>query len=141
MKPNLKAGSACNKERKPMKAKGSIMSSLQRLMALLDVLNTRDQSCQGGSLFIKGEKRNRNHKGKEQEEKSITELLAEERFQKANQALNESQSPQEMRILDLEIQKQQCLEEMKEWMNDLGRKDNIKGGDSNRLYKKCEDNL
>ncbi|GJS50941.1 hypothetical protein Tco_0855755 [Tanacetum coccineum] len=78
---------------------------------------------------------------KEQEEKSITELLAEERFQKANQALNESQSPQEMRILDLEIQKQQCLEEMKEWMNDLGRKDNIKGGDSNRLYKKCEDNL
>ncbi|GJT37740.1 hypothetical protein Tco_0937605 [Tanacetum coccineum] len=25
-----------------------------------------------------------------------------------------------MRIQDLEIQKQQCLEEMKEWMNDLG---------------------
>ncbi|GJT96616.1 hypothetical protein Tco_1092134 [Tanacetum coccineum] len=57
---------------------------------------------------------------KDQEEKSIAELLAEERLQKANQALNESQSPQEMRIQDLEIQKQQCLEEMKEWMNDLG---------------------
>ncbi|GKA71035.1 hypothetical protein Tco_0777174, partial [Tanacetum coccineum] len=35
-------------------------------------------------------------------EKSIAELLAEERLQKANQALNESQSPQEMRIQDLE---------------------------------------
>ncbi|GJU87911.1 hypothetical protein Tco_1295457 [Tanacetum coccineum] len=57
---------------------------------------------------------------KDQEEKSISELLAEERLQKANQVLNESQSPQEMRIQDLEIQKQQCLEEMKEWMNDLG---------------------
>ncbi|GKD35724.1 hypothetical protein Tco_1251233 [Tanacetum coccineum] len=44
---------------------------------------------------------------KDQEEKSIAELLAEERLQKANQALNESQSPQEMRIQDLEIQKQQ----------------------------------
>ncbi|GKA79243.1 hypothetical protein Tco_0785839 [Tanacetum coccineum] len=44
---------------------------------------------------------------KDQEEKSIVELLAEERFQKANQALNESQSSQEMRIQDLEIQKQQ----------------------------------
>ncbi|GJY54083.1 hypothetical protein Tco_0445747 [Tanacetum coccineum] len=59
-------------------------------------------------------------KQKDQEEKSIVGLLAEERLQKANQALNESQSPQEMRIQDLEIQKQQCLEEMKEWMNDLG---------------------
>ncbi|GJV69476.1 hypothetical protein Tco_1484985, partial [Tanacetum coccineum] len=49
---------------------------------------------------------------KDQEEKSIAELLAEERLQKANQALNESQSPQEMRIQDLEIQKQQCLEEI-----------------------------
>ncbi|GJT26531.1 hypothetical protein Tco_0906806 [Tanacetum coccineum] len=54
---------------------------------------------------------------KDQEEKNIAELLAEERLQKANQALNESQSPQEIRIQDLEIQKQQCLEEMKEWMN------------------------
>ncbi|GJR20236.1 hypothetical protein Tco_0968763 [Tanacetum coccineum] len=33
---------------------------------------------------------------KDQEEKSIAELLAEERLQKANQALNESQSPQEL---------------------------------------------
>ncbi|GJS19934.1 hypothetical protein Tco_0448566 [Tanacetum coccineum] len=49
---------------------------------------------------------------KDQEEKNIAELLAEERFQKANQALNESQSPQELRIQDLEIQKQQCLEEI-----------------------------
>ncbi|GJZ75230.1 hypothetical protein Tco_0639695 [Tanacetum coccineum] len=56
---------------------------------------------------------------KDQEEKSIVELLAEERFQKDNQVLNEKQSPQEMRIQDLEIQKQQCLEEMKEWMNDI----------------------
>ncbi|GJY66136.1 hypothetical protein Tco_0468374 [Tanacetum coccineum] len=48
----------------------------------------------------------------DQEEKNIAELLAEERFQKANQALNESQSPQELRIQDLEIQKQQCLEEI-----------------------------
>ncbi|GJV67845.1 hypothetical protein Tco_1483354 [Tanacetum coccineum] len=57
---------------------------------------------------------------KDQEEKSTGELLAEERLQKDNQALNEIQSSQEMRIQDLEIQKQQCLEEMKEWMNDLG---------------------
>ncbi|GJV71190.1 hypothetical protein Tco_1491185 [Tanacetum coccineum] len=42
---------------------------------------------------------------KDQEEKSIVELLAEERLQKDNQALNESQSPQEMRIQDLEIQR------------------------------------
>ncbi|GJY62652.1 hypothetical protein Tco_0464112 [Tanacetum coccineum] len=55
---------------------------------------------------------------KDQEEKSIAELLAEERIQKDNQALNENQSPQEMRIQDLEIQKQQCLEEMK-MKNDL----------------------
>ncbi|GJX82162.1 hypothetical protein Tco_0331643 [Tanacetum coccineum] len=56
---------------------------------------------------------------KDQEEKSIVELLAEERFQKDNQVLNEKQSPQEMKIQDLEIQKQQCLEEMKEWMNEF----------------------
>ncbi|GJU62158.1 hypothetical protein Tco_1243993 [Tanacetum coccineum] len=37
-----------------------------------------------------------------QEEKRIAELLAEERIQKDNQALNENQSPQEMRIQDLE---------------------------------------
>ncbi|GJR25547.1 hypothetical protein Tco_1101779 [Tanacetum coccineum] len=57
-------------------------------------------------------------------EKSIKLLLAEEKFLKikqvekksnfnlTNQALNESQSPQELRIQDLEIQKQQCLEEI-----------------------------
>ncbi|GJS06857.1 hypothetical protein Tco_0363653 [Tanacetum coccineum] len=55
-----------------------------------------------------------------QEEKSITKLLAEERFQKANQALNESQSPQEMRIQDLEIQKQQYkIYELKDKFNGL----------------------
>ncbi|GJS55901.1 hypothetical protein Tco_0629263 [Tanacetum coccineum] len=53
---------------------------------------------------------------KDQEEKSIAELLAEERLQKANQALNESQSPQEMRIKDLEIQKQHLDKSMsKHW--------------------------
>ncbi|GJZ79910.1 hypothetical protein Tco_0644747 [Tanacetum coccineum] len=53
---------------------------------------------------------------KDQEEKSIAELLAEERLQKANQALNESQSPQEMRIQDLEIQKQHLDKSMsKHW--------------------------
>ncbi|GJX05951.1 hypothetical protein Tco_0193883 [Tanacetum coccineum] len=41
---------------------------------------------------------------KDQEEKSIVELLAEERFQKDNQVLNESQSSQEMKIQDLEFQ-------------------------------------
>ncbi|GJY42777.1 hypothetical protein Tco_0430990 [Tanacetum coccineum] len=71
----------------------------------------------------------RNSTRKDQEEKSIAELLAEERLQKANQAINESQTPQEMRIQDLEIQKQQCLEEIKEWMNDR-KKNNIKGGRS-----------
>ncbi|GJV50737.1 putative ribonuclease H-like domain-containing protein [Tanacetum coccineum] len=53
---------------------------------------------------------------KDQEKKSIAELLAEERLQKANQALNESQSPQEMRIQDLEIQKQHLDKSMsKHW--------------------------
>ncbi|GJR11462.1 copia protein [Tanacetum coccineum] len=37
---------------------------------------------------------------KDQEEKSTAELLAEEKLQKANQVLNESQSPQEIRIQD-----------------------------------------
>ncbi|GJS34419.1 hypothetical protein Tco_0532801 [Tanacetum coccineum] len=76
---------------------------------------------------------------KDQEEKSIAELLAEERLQKANQALNESQSPQEMRIQDLEIQKQQCLEEMKEWMNDLGIREYQKEEIDIDLDVKCED--
>ncbi|GJR70791.1 hypothetical protein Tco_0016856 [Tanacetum coccineum] len=57
---------------------------------------------------------------KDQEEKRIAELLAEERLQKANQALNESQSPQEMRIQDLEIQKQQYkIYELKDKFNGL----------------------
>ncbi|GJV33083.1 hypothetical protein Tco_1393483 [Tanacetum coccineum] len=78
---------------------------------------------------------------KDQEEKSIAELLAEERLQKANQALNESQSPQEMRIQDLEIQKQQCLEEMKEWMNDLGIREYQKEEIDIDYRRKCEDKI
>ncbi|GJV40092.1 hypothetical protein Tco_1418532 [Tanacetum coccineum] len=78
---------------------------------------------------------------KDQEEKSIAELLAEERLQKANQALNESQSPQEMRIQDLEIQKQQCLEEMKEWMNDLGIREYRKEEIDIDYRRKCEDKI
>ncbi|GJV09901.1 hypothetical protein Tco_1351442 [Tanacetum coccineum] len=78
---------------------------------------------------------------KDQEEKNIAELLAEERFQKANQVLNESQSPQEMRIQDLEIQKQQCLEEMKEWMNDLGMREYRKEEIDIDYRRKCEDKI
>ncbi|GKB03477.1 reverse transcriptase domain-containing protein [Tanacetum coccineum] len=78
---------------------------------------------------------------KDQEEKRIAELLAEERLQKANQALNESQSPQEMRIQDLEIQKQQCLEEMKEWMNDLGIREYQKEEIDIDYRRKCEDKI
>ncbi|GJR69136.1 hypothetical protein Tco_0015201 [Tanacetum coccineum] len=75
---------------------------------------------------------------KDQEEKNIVELLAEERLQKANQALNESQSPQEMRIQNLEIQKAQrkCedkIYELKDKFNGLSieiRKISYKEADS-----------
>ncbi|GKA67980.1 hypothetical protein Tco_0767897 [Tanacetum coccineum] len=77
----------------------------------------------------------------DQEEKSIVELLAEERFQKDNQALNEKQSPQEMRIQDLEIQKQQCLEEMKEWINELGIREYRKEEIDIDFRRKCEDKI
>ncbi|GJT29883.1 hypothetical protein Tco_0910158 [Tanacetum coccineum] len=80
-------------------------------------------------------------KQKDQEEKSIAELLAEERFQKANQVLNESQSSREMRIQDLEIQKQQCLEEIKEWMNDLGMREYRKEEIDIDYRRKCEDKI
>ncbi|GJU11874.1 hypothetical protein Tco_1134270 [Tanacetum coccineum] len=80
-------------------------------------------------------------KNKDQEEKSIVELLAEERLQKDNQALNKNQSPQEMRIQDLEIQKQQCLEEMKEWMNDLGIREYQKEEIDIDYRRKCEDKI
>ncbi|GJT26532.1 hypothetical protein Tco_0906807 [Tanacetum coccineum] len=80
-------------------------------------------------------------RNKDQEEKSIAELLAEERLQKANQVLNESQSPQEMRIQDLEIQKQQCLEEIKEWMNDLGIREYQKEEIDIDYRRKCEDKI
>ncbi|GJX13028.1 hypothetical protein Tco_0204786 [Tanacetum coccineum] len=78
---------------------------------------------------------------KDQEEKSTVELLSEKRLQKANQALNESQSSQEMRIQDLEIQKQQCLEEMKEWMNDLGIREYQKEEIDIDFRRKCEDKI
>ncbi|GKC30894.1 hypothetical protein Tco_1038188 [Tanacetum coccineum] len=78
---------------------------------------------------------------KDQEEKSIVELLAEERIQKDNQVLNEKQSPQEMRIQDLEIQKQQCLEEMKEWMNELGIREYRKEEIHIDYRRKCEDKI
>ncbi|GJT60039.1 hypothetical protein Tco_1003572 [Tanacetum coccineum] len=75
---------------------------LENLLKDLQILNEIQLLKQETPILIQ----------KDQEEKNITELLAEERFQKANQALNESQSPQELRIQDLEIQKQQCLEEI-----------------------------
>ncbi|GJY52986.1 putative reverse transcriptase domain-containing protein [Tanacetum coccineum] len=78
---------------------------------------------------------------KDQEEKSIVELLAEERFQKDNQVLNESQSSQEMKIQDLEFQKQQCLEEMKEWMNELGIREYRKEEIHIDYRRKCEDKI
>ncbi|GJV83917.1 hypothetical protein Tco_1523815 [Tanacetum coccineum] len=65
---------------------------LQSLLKDLQILNEIQPLRQETSNQIQ----------KDQEEKSIAELLAEERLQKANQALNESQSPQEMRIQDLE---------------------------------------
>ncbi|GJT62003.1 hypothetical protein Tco_1005536 [Tanacetum coccineum] len=73
---------------------------------------------------------------KDQEEKSTVE-----RFQKANQVLNESQSPQEMRIQDLEIQKQQCLEEMKEWINELGIREYRKEEIDIDFRRTCEDKI
>ncbi|GJS12437.1 hypothetical protein Tco_0406909 [Tanacetum coccineum] len=78
---------------------------------------------------------------KDQEEKSIVELLAEERFQKDNQVLNERQSSQEMKIQDLEFQKKQCLEEMKEWMNELGIREYRKEEIHIDYRRKCEDKI
>ncbi|GKB37174.1 hypothetical protein Tco_0882116, partial [Tanacetum coccineum] len=46
MRKEIKAGSTRYKKRKQMKAKGSIMTSFQSLRALLDVLKSKDQSCQ-----------------------------------------------------------------------------------------------
>ncbi|GJX68057.1 hypothetical protein Tco_0303784 [Tanacetum coccineum] len=104
---------------------------LQSLLKDLQILNKIQQLKQEISNQIQ----------KDQEEKSIAELLAEERLQKANQALNESQCPQEMRIRDLEIQKQQCLEEMKEWMNDLGIGEYRKEEIDIDYRRKCEDKI
>ncbi|GJS74524.1 hypothetical protein Tco_0707365 [Tanacetum coccineum] len=77
----------------------------------------------------------------DQEEKSIVELLAEERFQKDNQVLNENQSSQEMKVQDLEIQKQQCLEEMKEWLNELGIREYRKEEIHIDYRRKCENKI
>ncbi|GJV77087.1 hypothetical protein Tco_1508671 [Tanacetum coccineum] len=46
-----------------------------------------------------------------------------------------------MRIQDLEIQKQQCLEEMKEWMNDLGIREYQKEEIDIDYRRKCEDKI
>ncbi|GKG21864.1 hypothetical protein Tco_0384459, partial [Tanacetum coccineum] len=104
---------------------------LQSLLTDLQILN-EIQSFKQEAL---------NQIQKDQEEKNIAELLAEERFQKANQVLNESQSSQEMRIQDLEIQKQQCLEEMKEWINDLGIREYRKEEIDLNYRRKCEDKI
>ncbi|GJS57861.1 ribonuclease H-like domain-containing protein [Tanacetum coccineum] len=104
---------------------------LQNLLKDLQILNEIQPLKQETSNLIQ----------KNQEEKSTVELLAEERLQKANQALNESQSSQEMRIQDLEIQKQQCLEEMKEWMNDLGIREYQKEEIDIGYKRKCEDKI
>ncbi|GJU95431.1 hypothetical protein Tco_1320187 [Tanacetum coccineum] len=104
---------------------------LQSLLTDLQILNEIQPLKQETSNQIQ----------KDQEEKSITELLAEERLQKDNQALNESQSSQEMRIQDLEIQKQQCLEEMKAWMNDLGIREYQKEEIDIDFRRKCEDKI
>ncbi|GJZ51738.1 GTP-binding protein OBGC, chloroplastic [Tanacetum coccineum] len=104
---------------------------LQSLLTDLQILNEIQPLKQETSNLIQ----------KDQEEKSTGELLAEERLQKANQALNGSQSPQEMRIQDLEIQKQQCLEEMKEWINDLGIREYQKEEINFDYRRKCEDKI
>ncbi|GJR08800.1 hypothetical protein Tco_0791452 [Tanacetum coccineum] len=46
-----------------------------------------------------------------------------------------------MRIQDLEIQKQQCLEEIKEWMNDLGIREYQKEEIDIDYRRKCEDKI
>ncbi|GJX35149.1 hypothetical protein Tco_0246706 [Tanacetum coccineum] len=99
---------------------------LQNLLTDLQILNEIQPLKQEISNQIQ----------KDREEKSI-----EERLQKANQALNESQSSQEMRIQDLEIQKQQCLEEMKEWMNELGMREYRKEEIDIDYRRKCEDKI
>ncbi|GJZ30416.1 hypothetical protein Tco_0575463 [Tanacetum coccineum] len=46
-----------------------------------------------------------------------------------------------MRIQDLKIQKQQCLEEMKDWMNDLGMREYRKEEINIDYRRKCEDKI
>ncbi|GJW41740.1 hypothetical protein Tco_0067585 [Tanacetum coccineum] len=77
---------------------------------------------------------------KDQEEKSIAELLAEERLQKANQALNESQSPQEMRIQDLRFRSAVYRRDKRNVMNDLGIREYPKEIDID-YRRKCEDKI
>ncbi|GJW17356.1 hypothetical protein Tco_0024792 [Tanacetum coccineum] len=108
---------------------------LQSLLKDLQILNEIQPLRQETSNQIQ----------KDQEEKSIAELLAEERLQKANQALNESQSPQEMRIQDLEIQKQQRgvggFRKRKNGWNDLLNKINRKEEIDIDFRRKCEDKI
>ncbi|GJZ55969.1 reverse transcriptase domain-containing protein, partial [Tanacetum coccineum] len=78
---------------------------------------------------------------KDQEEKSTVELLAEERLQKDNQVLNESQSSKKMRIQIWRSLKATVLEEMKEWMNDLGIREYRKEEIHIDYRRKCEDKI
>ncbi|GJV00641.1 hypothetical protein Tco_1329911, partial [Tanacetum coccineum] len=104
---------------------------LQSLLKDLQILNEIQPLKQETSNQIQ----------KDQEEMNIVEQLAEEKLQKANQGLNERQYPREMRIQDLEIQKQQCLEEIKEWMNDLGIREIQKEEIDIDYRRKCKDKI
>ncbi|GJS50011.1 hypothetical protein Tco_0600132 [Tanacetum coccineum] len=80
------------------------VASMEILHAQKDLIELSKELREGLQILMKfatTRQETPNQIQKDQEEKSIAELLAEERLQKANQALNESQSPQEMRIQDL----------------------------------------
>ncbi|GKB67870.1 hypothetical protein Tco_0929282, partial [Tanacetum coccineum] len=89
-----------------------VQELLQSLLKDLQILNDIQPLKQETSNQIQ----------KDQEEKSIVELLAEERLQKANQALNESQSPQEREIKNLERKGEDKIYELKINFNGLSIK-------------------
>ncbi|GJR64849.1 hypothetical protein Tco_0010914 [Tanacetum coccineum] len=125
-------------------AQTDLIEAMQNFLKKYDHIPHNEKSIKSmlaEGKFFEDQTKISNQIQKDQEEKNIVELLAEERLQKANQALNESQSPQEMRIQDLEIQKQQCLEEMKEWMNDLGIREYQKEKIDIDYRRKCEDKI
>ncbi|GJS32696.1 hypothetical protein Tco_0531078 [Tanacetum coccineum] len=86
---------------------GNVHAQTDRIGAMHDFLKILLKDLQIHNEIQPLKQETPNQIQKDQEEKSIAELLAEERLQKANQALNENKSPQEIRIQDLEIQKQQ----------------------------------